>query len=117
MGIFVLRFVVITTAACIALDLRIRHLAIAFRAGLAVTVLVAGATALVDGLAAQMTEQRQVVLVFDVVTGLVAQVLALRLFRPWFSLEVLKLFEKLLARLPRILAPFGESILAVRRRA
>jgi O-antigen/teichoic acid export membrane protein len=117
MGIFVLRFVVITTAACIALDLRIRHLAIAFRAGLAVTVLVAGATALVDGLAAQMTEQRQVVLVFDVVTGLVAQVLALRLFRPWFSLEVLKLFEKLLARLPRSLAPFGESILAVRRRA
>ena len=117
LGIFVLRFIVITTAACIALGLRVRHIAIAFRAGVAVTALVAGAIALVDGLAVHMTDQRQVVLVFDVVTGLVVQVIALRLFRPWFSLEVLKLFEKLLARLPRSLAPFGESILAARRRA
>jgi len=117
LGIFVLRFIVITTAACIALGLRVRHIANAFRAGVAVTALVAGAIALMDGLAVHMTDQRQVVLVFDVVAGLVVQVIALRLFRPWFSLEVLKLFEKLLARLPRSLAPFGESILAARRRA
>ena len=117
LGIFALRFVVIMAATCSALELRLRHLATAFRAGVAVTLLVAGAIALVDGLAVQMTDQRQVVLVFDMVTGLVVQVLALRLFRPWFSLEVLKLFEKLLARLPRSLALFGESILAARRRA
>src|SRR5437879_4829788 len=67
-GIFVLRFIVIMTATCIALELRIHHLATAFRAGVAVTVLVAGAIALVDGLAAQMAEQRQVVLALDVST-------------------------------------------------
>jgi PST family polysaccharide transporter len=117
LGIFVLRFIVITTAACIALELRVRHVAAAFRAGVAVTVLVAGAIALVDALAAQMTEQRQVLLAIDVVTGCMTQVIALRLFRPWFSAEVLALFEKLLARLPRGLAPFGESILVARRRA
>jgi lipopolysaccharide exporter len=114
-GIFVLRFVVITTAACIALELRIRHLAIAFRAGIAITALVAGAIALVDGLAVHMTDQRQAVLAIDVATGFVVQVIALRLFRPWFSAEVLTLFEKLLARLPSRLAPFGQSILAVRK--
>jgi lipopolysaccharide exporter len=117
LGIFVLRFIVIMAATCSALGLRVRHLATAFRAGVAVTALVAGAIALVDELAVHMTDQHQVVLVFDMVTGLVVQLLALRLFRPWFSLEVLKLFEKLLARLPRSLAPFGESILAARRRA
>ena len=92
------------------------HLASAFRAGLAVTVLVAGAIALVDGLAAHMTDQRQLVLVLDAATGLVAQVVALRSLRPWFSPEVRKLFEMLLARLPRGLAPFGESILLARKR-
>jgi len=117
MGIFVLRFIVITTAACVALDVRVRDIATAFRAGVAVTVLVAGAIALVDGLALRMTGQRPVVLALDVATGAVAQAMALRLFRPWFSLEVLSLFEMLLARLPRSLAPFGESILAARRRA
>jgi len=117
LGIFVLRFIVITTAACIALDVRVRDIATAFRAGVAVTVLVAGAIALVDGLALRMTGQRPVVLALDVATGAVAQAMALRLFRPWFSLEVLSLFEMLLARLPRSLAPFGESILAARRRA
>ena len=111
LGIFVLRFIVITTATCIALDLHVRHVAAAFRAGVAVTVLVAGAIALVDGLAAQMTEQRQVVLALDVATGFVVQVIALRLFRTWFSPEVRTLFEMLLARLPRSLAPFGESVL------
>ena len=116
-GIFVLRFIVITTAACVALDVRVRDIATAFRAGVAVTVLVAGAIALVDGLALRMTGQRPVVLALDVATGAVAQAMALRLFRPWFSLEVLSLFEMLLARLPRSLAPFGESILAARRRA
>jgi len=117
LGIFVLRFIVITTAACVALDVRVRDIATAFRAGVAVTVLVAGAIALVDGLALRMTGQRPVVLALDVATGAVAQAMALRLFRPWFSLEVLTLFEMLLARLPRSLAPFGESILAARRRA
>ena len=117
LGIFVLRFIVITTAACVALDVRVRDIATAFRAGVAVTVLVAGAIALVDGLALRMTGQRPVVLALDVATGAVAQAMALRLFRPWFSLEVLSLFEMLLARLPRSLAPFGESILAARRRA
>jgi PST family polysaccharide transporter len=117
LGIFVLRFIVITTAACIALDVRVRDIATAFRAGVAVTILVAGAIALVDGLALRMTGQRPVVLALDVATGAVAQAMALRLFRPWFSLEVLTLFEMLLARLPRSLAPFGESILAVRKRA
>jgi len=112
----VLRFIVITTAACIALGLRIRHIATAFRAGVAVTVLVAGAIALVDGLAAHMTEQRQVVLALDVATGFVVQVIALRTLRPWFSPEVRTLFEMLLARLPRGLAPFGESILLARKR-
>ena len=116
MGIFVLRFIVITTAACIALGLRIRHIATASRAGVAVTVLVAGAIALVDGLAAHMTEQRQVVLALDVATGFVVQVIALRTLRPWFSPEVRTLFEMLLARLPRGLAPFGESILLARKR-
>jgi O-antigen/teichoic acid export membrane protein len=117
LGISVLRFIVITTAACIALDVRVRDVATAFRAGVAVTVLVAGAIALVDGLALRMTGLRPVVLALDVATGVVAQAMALRLFRPWFSLEVLTLFEMLLARLPRSLAPFGESILAVRKRA
>src|SRR5438552_5605848 len=117
MGIFVLRFIVITTAACVALDVRVRDIATAFRAGVAVTALFAGAVALVDGLALRMTGQRPVVLALDVATGAVAQAMALRLFRPWFSLEVLSLFEMLLARLPRSLAPFGESILAARRRA
>ena len=117
LGIFVLRFIVITTAACVALDVRVRDIATAFRAGVAVTVLVAGAIALVDGLALRMTGQRPVVLALDVATGAVAQAMALRLFRPWFSLEVLTLFEMLLARLPRSLAPFGESILVVRKRA
>ena len=116
LGIFVLRFIVITTAACVALDLRIRHIATAFRAGVAVTVLVAGAVALVDGLAAHMTDQRQVVLALDAATGLVAQVIALRSCRAWFSPEVRTLFETLLARLPRGLAPFGESILLARKR-
>jgi len=32
-------------------------------------------------------------------------------FRTWFSPEVRTLFEMLLARLPRSLAPFGESLL------
>jgi len=82
-----------------------------------VTVLVAGAIALVDAIALRMTGQRPVVLALDVATGAVAQVIALRLVRPWFSLEVLTLFEMLLARLPRSLAPFGESILVVRKRA
>jgi len=117
LGIFVLRFIVITTAACIALDVRVRDIATAFRAGVAVTVLVAGAIALVDAIALRMTGQRPVVLALDVATGAVAQVIALRLVRPWFSLEVLTLFEMLLARLPRSLAPFGESILVVRKRA
>ena len=117
LGIFVLRFIVITTAACVALDVRVRDIATAFRAGVAVTVLVAGAIALVDGLALRMTGQRPVVLALDVATGAVAQAMALRLFRPWFSLEVLTLFEMLLARLPRSLAPFGESILVARKRA
>jgi len=111
LGIFVLRFIVITTAACVALDVRVRDIATAFRAGVAVTVLVAGAIALVDGLVLRMTGQRPVVLALDVATGAVAQVIALRLVRPWFSLEVLTLFEILLARLPRSLAPFGESLL------
>jgi lipopolysaccharide exporter len=117
LGIFVLRFIVITTAACIALDVRVRDIATAFRAGVAVTILVAGAIALVDGIALHMTGQRPVVLALDVATGAVAQAMALRLLRPWFSLEVLSLFEMLLARLPRSLAPFGESILVVRKRA
>jgi lipopolysaccharide exporter len=116
LGIFVLRFIVITTAACIALDVRVRDIATAFRAGVAVTVLVAGAIALVDGLAVHMTDRRQVVLVLDVAAGLVAQVVALRSLRPWFSPEVRTLFEMLLARLPRRLAPFGESILLARKR-
>src|SRR6266480_6049684 len=107
-------FVGITTAACIALDVRARDIATAFRAGVAVTMLVAGAIALVDGLALRMTGERPVVLALDVATGAVTQVMALRLFRPWFSLEVLSLFEMLLARLPRSLAPFGESILLAR---
>lgn len=116
LGIFVLRFIVITTAACIALDLRIRDIAAAFRAGVAVAVLVAGAIALVDELAVHMTDRHQVVLVLDVAAGLAAQVIALRSFRPWFSPEVQTLFEMLLARLPRGLAPFGESILLARKR-
>jgi len=116
LGIFVLRFIVITTAACIALNLGIRAIATAFRAGVAVAALVAGAIALVDGLAAHMTDQRQIVLVLDVAAGLAAQVIALRSFRPWFSPEVRTLFEMLLARLPRGLAPFGESILLARKR-
>jgi lipopolysaccharide exporter len=116
LGIFVLRCIVITTATCIALELRVRHLATALRAGVAVTVLVAGAIALVDGLAVHMIDQRQVVLAMDVATGCVVQVIALRLFRPWFPAEVLSLFEKVLARLPRSLAPFGESILLARKR-
>jgi O-antigen/teichoic acid export membrane protein len=111
LGIFVLRFIVITTAVCIALELPFRQLATAFRAGIAITLLVAGAIALIDGLAAQMTAQRQVVLALDVATGFVVQVIALRLFRTWFSPEVRTLFEMLLARLPRSLAPFGESVL------
>jgi O-antigen/teichoic acid export membrane protein len=116
LGIFVLRFIVITTAACIALGVRVRDIATAFRAGVAVTMLVAGAITLVDGLAVQRTDQRPVVLALAVATGVVAQVIALRLFRPWFSREVLALFEMLLARLPRRLAPFGESILLARKR-
>jgi len=116
LGIFALRFIVITTATCIALKLRVRDLATAFRAGVAVTLLVAGAIAFVDGLAVHMTDQRQVVLLLDVATGLVAQVIALRSLRPWFSLEVRILFEMLLARLPQGLAPFGESILLSRKR-
>jgi lipopolysaccharide exporter len=111
LGIFVLRFILITAATCIALELRVRHLASAFRAGIAITLLVASAIALIDELAAQMAVQRQVVLALDVATGLVVQVIALRLFRTWFSPEVRTLFKMLLARLPRSLAPFGESVL------
>ena len=116
LGIFVLRFIVITTAACIALNLSIGAIATALRAGVAVAALVAGAIALADELAVHMTDQRQVVLVLDVAAGLAAQVIALRSFRPWFSPEVRTLFEMLLARLPRSLAPFGESILLARKR-
>jgi len=115
-GIFVLRLVVIMSATCVALDLRVRHIATACRAGVAATLLVASAIALVDGMAVQMTEKRLVVLAVDVGTGVIAQVIALRLFRPWFSSEVRTLFEKLLVRLPRRLALFGESILVDRKR-
>jgi len=45
-----------------------RAIATAFRAGVAITLLVAGAIALVDELAVHMTDQRQVVLVLDVAT-------------------------------------------------
>jgi O-antigen/teichoic acid export membrane protein len=115
LAIFVLRFLVILTATCIALEVRVGHIVTALRAGLGVTILVTGVIALMDGLTVHMTGQRPVALALDAAAGLVAQVLALRLFSPWFSREVRSLFELLLARLPRRLAPFGESILVARK--
>ena len=40
-------------------------------------------------------------LALDVAAGFLAQLLALRLARPWFSAEAAALFDKLLAMLPR----------------
>ena len=116
-GIFVLRFVVITRAASAALGLGIGELAAAFRPGVAVSAAVAGAIALVDSLATHITQQPQLALAADIVTGLVVQAIALRLVQPWLSAEMRALAEKLLARLPQPLAPFGGALLALRRRA
>jgi hypothetical protein len=100
-GIFALRFVVITAAACRALELGFGELAKALRAGIAVTVFVALAIALVDELAAGLAPSPQAALALDVAAGFLAQLLALRLARPWFSAEAAALFDKLLAMLPR----------------
>ncbi len=117
LGIFVLRFVVITGAASAALGLGLGELAAAFRPGVAVSAAVAGAVALVDGLATHITKQPQLALAADIATGFLAQVIALRLATRWYSAEVRALFEKLVARLPRPLAPFGDALLALRRQA
>jgi len=116
LGIFVLRFVVVMTATCLALGLRARDIAVACRAGLAAGLLVALGIGLVDELAAQTIDRRPIVLVLDVATGMVVQLAALRLLRPWFSAELRWLFEKLVARLPGRIVPLGESILAGRKR-
>jgi O-antigen/teichoic acid export membrane protein len=99
-GIFALRFVVITAAACRALELGFGELAKALRAGIAVTAFVALAIALVDELATGLAPSPQAALALDVAAGFLAQLLALRLARPWFSAEAAALFDKLLAMLP-----------------
>ena len=117
LGVFILRFVVVMTATCVALGLRVRDIARACRAGVAACLLVALGIGLVDEVATRAIDRRSIVLVVDIVTGMVVQLVALRLLRPWFSAELLKLFEKLLARLPRsVVAPLGELILAGRKR-
>jgi O-antigen/teichoic acid export membrane protein len=95
--IFALRCLVMTLAACRALGLGAREVAGAVRAGIAVSALVAAAVALVDSIALQLTHRFPVVLACDVAAGFVAQLAALRLFRPWFSTEALGLLEKLVA--------------------
>ncbi len=98
--VFVLRFVVIAAAACRALGVGARDVAGALRAGVAVSALVALAIALVDSLALQLTDRPHAVLACDVATGLIVQLAALRLFRPWFSAEALALLQKLMGMLP-----------------
>ena len=95
--IFALRCLVMTMAACRALGLGARDVAGAVRAGIAVSALVAVAVALVDAMALQLTHRLPVVLACDVATGLVAQLAALRLLRPWFSTEALGLLDRLVA--------------------
>ena len=99
-GIFALRFVVITGAACRALGLRFSDIAKALQAGIAVSAFVALAIALADDVAGMLTDSRQAALAVDVATGFVAQLMALRFTRPWFTPEAAALFDKLLAMLP-----------------
>ena len=100
-GVFALRFLVIGAAACRALKLGLGDVAKALQAGIAVTACVALAIALVDELAGALAPSPQAALALDVAAGFVAQLVALRLARPWFSAEAAALFEKLLAMLPR----------------
>jgi PST family polysaccharide transporter len=99
-GIFALRFVVITAAACRALGLGLRDIAKALQAGIAVSALVALAIVLADQLAGTLAASRPATLALDVAAGFVAQLIALRLARPWFTAEAAALFDKLLAMLP-----------------
>lgn len=100
-GIFALRFLVIGAAACRALKLGVADVVRALQAGIFVTGFVAIAIALVDELAAARASSPQAALAFDVATGFIAQLVALRLARPWYSTEAAALFDKLLAMLPR----------------
>jgi lipopolysaccharide exporter len=102
---FVLRCIVIGAAACRALGLGVHDVARALRAGAAVSALVAVTVALVDALALHLTGRPHAVLACDVATGLVVQLVALRLFRPWFSAEAAAFLEKLVAMSPKRLWP------------
>jgi lipopolysaccharide exporter len=96
LGIFVLRFVVITVAACRALGLGVRDVGKAVRAGVVVNLLVAAAIMFVDS----RIDSPRLALVLDVATGLAAQLIGLWLLRRWFSVEVRALFEKLRTVVP-----------------
>ncbi|HYL24770.1 MAG TPA: oligosaccharide flippase family protein [Burkholderiales bacterium] len=95
-GIFALRFVVITAAACKALQLRVRDVGKALQAGIAVSVLVAVAIMFVDPL----FDNPQLALALDITAGLAVQLAALALLRPWFPAEVQALFAKLRTLVP-----------------
>jgi lipopolysaccharide exporter len=101
-AIFALRFVLIGAAACRALKLGLGEVAKAMQAGIAVTAFVAVVIALADELASGFAPSAQAALAFDVAAGLAAQLVGLRLARPWFSAEAAALFDKLLAMLPRL---------------
>ncbi len=96
LGIFALRFVVITAAACRALRLGLRDVARACQAGVLVSVVVAAAILFVDPLA----DQPQLALALDITAGLAVQLAALALLRPWFPAEVRVLFAKLRTLVP-----------------
>ena len=93
LGIFALRFVVITAAACRALRLGVRELGRALQAGAVVSLLVAAAIALVDS----RIDSPRLALALDIATGLAVQLAALWLLRPWFSADVRGLFARLYA--------------------
>ncbi len=90
-AVLVLRFVVITVAACRALQLRMADLANALRPGLAVNLLVAGAIMLVDS----RVENARLALTLDIATGFAAQLASLVLMRAWFPVELRALFGRL----------------------
>lgn len=99
-AIFALRFVLIGAAACRALKLGPGAVAKALQPGIAVTAFVALVIVLADPLAVAFAPSAQVALAFDVAAGLLAQLVALWLARPWFSAEATALFDKLFAMLP-----------------
>ncbi|HET7365787.1 MAG TPA: oligosaccharide flippase family protein [Burkholderiales bacterium] len=96
LGVFALRFAVITAAACRALQLGLRDVARACQAGVLVSAAVAAAIMFVDPLA----DQPLLALALDIAAGLAVQLGALALLRPWFPAEVRVLFAKLRTLVP-----------------